>query len=176
MISDYLKAKLAEEIPGILTATSCLENGKQIIRISKTGADTPMEMATAYVGPFASDNEVEAGIRLALNIPKPLKPWDEAADGPEHITAPLPAVNITEPKPMANLTGGYKPGSLRALLQGVKDRTDAVMSGAVADIQDLHKTLDHVENVSRDAKQTASDIRAEMGLITNFPDDDETKA
>lgn len=164
MISDYLKAKLATEIPGILTATAHLEGGRQVIRING---------ASAIVGPFASDNEIEAGIRNALDIPAPQA---EPAIASAAASTPLPAVNLTEPKPMANLTGGYKPGSLKALLQGVKDRTEAVMAGAVADVKDLHKALDHVENVSRDAKQTTTDIRAELGQFTNMPDDDETKA
>jgi hypothetical protein len=167
MISDYLKAKLAVEIPAILTATSHLEGGRQVIRINGE---------TVVVGPFASDNEVEAGIRNALDIfPPPLGDLHGMATGLMRTspTTPLPAVNLTEPKPMANLTGSYKPGSLKALLQGVKDRTEAVMSGAVADITDLHKTLDHVEGISRDTQKTTTDIRAELHGMTNFNDDDE---
>jgi hypothetical protein len=156
-ISDYLKRKLVAEIPGINEATCHLENGHQIIRINGN---------TAMVGVFASDNEVEAGIRRALEIPNnPSDPVAPAEAG--HVTA-LPKVNLTERKPMANLSGGYKPGSLKALLQGVKDRTEAVMASAVADVASLHKALDHVENVAGDARATRDDIRAELGQFSNL--------
>lgn len=162
MISDYLKAKLATEIPGILTATSHLEGGKQVIRING---------ASAIVGPFASDNEVEAGIRSAL-LPGLLPDADLSAG----YTVRLPPVNFTEPKPMANLTGGYKPGSLKELLQGLKDRHARVMGGAVEDAKKAHKALDHVETVMTDVNDTTSGIMSELGQFSNMPDgDDETE-
>jgi hypothetical protein len=151
VISDYLKAKLSTEIPGILTATSHLEGGKQVIRINGV---------SAIVGAFASDNEIEAAIRLALDKPRP---------------TPLPPVNLTEPKPMANLTGGYKPGSLKELLQGLRDRHARVMGGAVEDAKKAHKALDHVEIVMTDVNDTTSGIMSELGQFSNMPDDDETK-
>jgi hypothetical protein len=169
MISDYIKIKLAA-LPGIAEATSHLEGGKQIIRINGE---------TAIVGPFASDNEVEVGIRLALGIPEQIiAPEGIGHDPmtPSHITL-VPAVNITEPKPMANLTGGnYQPGSLKTLLQGLKDRHAAVMGTAVAEATQAHKALDHVESITRDMSQTTSGILSELGQFTNMPDDDETKA
>lgn len=161
MISDYLKTKLAAEIPGILTATSHLEGGKQVIRING---------ASAIVSPFASDNEVEAGIRLALDIPLPQV---EAATAVAAVPTPLPAVNLTEPKPMANLSGGgYKPGSLKALLQGIKDRNAAVMDGAIEQAQKVHAALDQVEKVSHDMASTHKGIMAELGQFSNLPPDE----
>lgn len=167
MISDYLKAKLASEIPGILTATSHLENGKQVIRING---------ASVIVGPFASDNEIEAGIRSALQKP------DEAALLVDRLAdtsvlalrpaTPLPAVNLMEPKPMANLSGsGYKAGSLKALLQGIKDRNAAVMDGAITQAQKVHAALDQVEKVSQDMASTHEGIMAELGQFSNLPPD-----
>jgi hypothetical protein len=147
VISDYLKAKLSSEIPGILTATSHLEGGKQVIRINDV---------FATVSPFASDNEVENGIRLALNIP---------ATSPR--VTPLPMVNLTEPKPMANVQG-YKPGALKELLQGLRDRQARVMGGAVDDAKKAHEALDHVERVMTDVNDATGGIMAELGQFSNL--------
>jgi hypothetical protein len=159
MISDYLKAKLSTEIPGILTATSHLEGGKQVIRINEV---------FATVGPFASDREVEAGIRLALNQNIAAL----APSSPMPPLTPLPTVNLTEPKPMAKPTS-YKPGELKGLLQGLRDRHARVMDGAVDDAKKAHKALDQVEAVMGDVNDTTSGIMSELGQFSNMPDGDE---
>lgn len=179
MISDYIKAKLASEIPGILTATAHLEGGKQVVRING---------ATATVGPFASDNEIEAAIRLALNVPKqeaaPVadeidQAAPEAAE-PVRVTELPPAPVLVDPAPVAApaprapAKGGFA-ASLKALMDdaraGVaKAREDgtAQVQSAVAELHQAKAAVAHVTGkMAQTIKDEVADIRGELSQISN---------
>jgi hypothetical protein len=172
MISDYLKAKLATEIPGILAATSHLEGGRQVVRING---------ASAIVGPFASDNEVEAAIRLALNIPKQevvvSEPDQTEPTEVSHVTALPAAVSLTEASPRprpAPARGGFA-ASLRAIMDDARAGLAQAREAGIAQVHDavgeLHSAKHAVIHVTGKMAQTikdeASDIRAELGQISN---------
>lgn len=171
MISDYIKARLATEIPGILAATSHLEGGKQVIRV---------DGKTAIVSPFASDNEVEAGIRLALDKPKQDATVTETDQVPqadaEHVTELPPAAILAEPPaaPAARRPGGFA-ASLKALVDDAKSSIAQAQADGFAEVQsavaDLHKvkaTVKHVTgNMAAGIRGDIADIHAELGQITN---------
>jgi hypothetical protein len=157
-ISDYLKAKLGD-VPGIADATAQVENGRQVIRVN--GAEV-------VVSPFASDNEIEQGIRKALGMS------DETGHITELQPVPLIIAAPEAPKPAGKpipTSGGYQPGSLKALLQGLRDRNQSVMSDTVEKVQKAHKALDQVVQIGNDAEATAQAILAEIGQFSNFPEE-----
>jgi hypothetical protein len=173
-ISDYLKAKLSD-LPGIEGATSELIGGEQVIHIN--GAE-------AHTGPFASDTEIERAIRSALNMLDP-----DATEQAEPNVTPMPAVDLIEepkkdepapvplpaPAPVGKpipSSGGYTPGSIKALLQGLRDRQGSVMSEVEGKVKRAHKALDRVAQVGIDADATADAILAELGQFSNHPDDE----
>lgn len=175
MISDYLKAKLASEIPGILAATSHLEGGKQVVRINGE---------TAIVSPFASDNEVEAGIRLALNIPKQeaaLAEPDQAQAETAHVTELPPPAILAEPEaaPAARPAPAQRPGGFAASLKALMDDARAGVAQARADgtaqvqsaVAELHQAKAAVTHVTGKMAQTikdeVADIRGELSQISN---------
>jgi hypothetical protein len=172
-ISDYLKAKLSD-LPGIEGATSELIGGAQVIHIN--GAE-------AHTGPFASDTEIERAIRSALNMLDP-----EATEPAEPNVTPMPPVSLIEepkkdepapvraaPAPVGKpipSSGGYTQGSIKALLQGLRDRQGSVMSEVEGKVKRAHKALDRVAQVGIDADATADAILAELGQFSNHPDDE----
>lgn len=162
MISDYLKAKLATEIPSILTATSHLENGKQVIRING---------ASAIVGPFASDNEVEAGIRSALDIPAPVA---EPAIASAVASTPLPAVNLTEPKPMTAPSGSFA-ASIRAMMDEARAGVAQARSEGLAKVGEAVSKLNEAKaatglvagRMAKTIEDEAASVLSELGQISN---------
>jgi hypothetical protein len=161
-ISDYLKAKLGD-VPGIADATAQIENGRQVIRVN--GAEV-------VVSPFASDNEIEQGIRKALGMSDETGHITELQAVPLIVAAPEPVAEAAKPagKPIPT-SGGYQPGSLKMLLQGLRDRNQMVMSETVEKVQKAHKALDQVAQIGNDAEATAQAILAEIGQFSNFPDE-----
>jgi hypothetical protein len=169
-ISDYLKAKLSD-LPGIEGATSEIVGGGQVIRIN--GSE-------AHVGPFASDTEIEKAVRSAMTKPE--------HDATKPNVTPMPEVTLIEepkkdePTPVRAATapvgkpipssGGYTPGSIKTLLQGLRDRQGSVMSEVEGKVKRAHKALDRVAQVGIDADATADAILAELGQFSNHPDDE----
>jgi hypothetical protein len=187
-ISDYLKAKLSD-LPGIEGATSELIGGEQVIHIN--GAE-------AHTGPFASDTEIERAIRSALNMldPEATEPAEpnvtpmpevtliEESKQPEGIIPKpdeikgLDAKNgekgIAPPpvgKPIPS-SGGYTPGSIKTLLQGLRDRQASVMSEVEGKAKRAHQALDRAARIGADLDATADAILAELGQFSNHPDDE----
>lgn len=170
MISDYIKARLATEIPGILAATSHLEGGKQVIRINGV---------SAIVGPFASDNEIEAAIRLALDKPKQDAAVTETDQAPqadaEHVTELPPAAILAEPTPPPAPRAGGFAASLKALMDDARAGVAQARADGTAQVQtavaELHKAKAAVVHVTGKMAQTindeVADIRGELSQISN---------
>jgi hypothetical protein len=173
-ISDYLKAKLSD-LPGIEGATSELIGGAQVIEIN--GVE-------AHVGPFASDTEIERAIRSALNMLDP-----DSTEPAEPNVTPMPSVDLIEepkkdepapvplpaPAPVGKpipSSGGYTPGSIKTLLQGLRDRQASVMSEVEGKAKRAHQALDRAARIGADLDATADAILAELGQFSNHPDDE----
>lgn len=182
MISDHLKIKLAD-FPGINEATSHLEGGRQVIEIYG-------ERATC--GPFASDNEVEAAIRLALGIPEVTPMTEETTDSSaaatvkasEQDTAPTatplpPAIGLATASIPVLVRKPVQPGSfvagLRAMMDEARDgiaqaRADGhrQVADAVAELADAkHATARVAGTIASAIKDEAADVMAELGQISN---------
>jgi hypothetical protein len=85
---------------------------------------------------------------------------------PVALPAPAP---VGKPIPSS---GGYTPGSIKTLLQGLRDRQGSVMSEVEGKVKRAHKALDRVAQVGIDADATADAILAELGQFSNHPDDE----
>jgi hypothetical protein len=159
-IGGDLKARLSA-IPGIEEATSDIEGGQRVFKISGK---------TIAVGRFAFDNEIEQAIRKAFGMSDEIHTTELPAV-PLIVAAPEPVVEAPKPagKPIP-ASGGYQPGSLKALLQGLRDRNQMVMSETVEKVQKAHKALDQVAQIGNDAEATAQAILSEIGQFSNFPE------
>lgn len=119
---------------------------------------------------YAKDLE-QAILGLSKEMPThgwPIRSRNTEQSKPMSETTPIPANELPAAPESRAISGGYKPGALKSLLQSVRARTDAVMADAVSEVQQLHKALDHVEGITKDAKETKDSIRAEIGQFSNM--------
>lgn len=115
---------------------------------------------TVTVRPMASDQEIASALNLV-----------DAASGnaTEVIPAPAPMV-ASKPIPAA---GSFTPGSLKALLQGIRTRQQAVMGNAVDKAKELNAALDQVDSMSNSMQATTNSILSEIGQFSNMPPEGE---
>lgn len=107
---------------------------------------------TVMVSATATDQE----IATALNLDK----IDAVAQtSPVVVAKPIPA------------SGSFTPGSLKALLQGIKDRQQAVMGSAVEKAKALNAALDQVEKMNSSMDATTNGILSEIGQFSNLGPD-----
>lgn len=167
-ISDYLaKDFAARGLPAI--SSHYLHEGRQHIEFADG-------FGAVVVAPFASDAEIRLAVFKAFNMTD-----DNIETVAADTAASLPAVTpIAEPatpaqKPPAAKpipAGSHAPGTLAALLKGLRDRKAAVIDNAISEAKRAHKALDHVERVTGDMTATTDGIMSELGGFTNFPDED----
>lgn len=122
-----------------------------------------MDGKTVELSAEASAQEVAQ----ALNV-TPL-PAVQIASAPSSPSVAAPVV-ASKPIPAA---GGFTPGSLKTLLQGIRTRQQTVMGGAVEKAKALNAALDQVDNMSNSMQATTDSILSEIGQFSNMPPEGE---
>jgi hypothetical protein len=120
---------------------------------------------TITVRPMASDQEIASALGLV-----------DSASG--NATAVIPAAAAPAPSPVVAskpipAAGGFTPGSLKALLQGLRTRQQSVMSEAVDEAKAMNAALDQVQQMSTSIKATTTSILSEIGQFSNMPPEGE---
>lgn len=157
-LSDYILDTFAERMLPTVVGHE-LAGGRQTITFSSG--------QIVQVSPFASDTEIERAVREAFNMNDEPKTELPAVELPQ---APQPSPPVSDKIPGV-ISRGHRPGALAAALRGVKERHASVVAQAIDNIAGLHKTLDQVQRVGNDARETDESIRAELGEFTNFADE-----
>jgi hypothetical protein len=165
-ISDYLAKDFAAL--GFRVVAHEIDGGKQYLKFESG--------ASIHVSPFASDAEIMAAARDAHNM---TDDNIETSDPVPPTAEKMPMVDLapaiqkpTAAKPIP--AGSHAPGTLAALLKGLRDRKAAVIDNAISEAKRAHKALDHVERATSDITATADGIMSELGQFSNFGDDDES--
>lgn len=163
-LSDYLAKEFAARgVPPLLG--HAMIDGKQSLFFPPNHE--------IVVSPFASDAEISTAVFKAFHMTD--DNIETAKDVPP-TSDKIPAVELAaaadKPKTSKPIpAGSHPPGTLAALLQGLKDRKALVMDGAVTEAKRAHKALDQVEKVTGDMTATTDGIMSELGAFTNFPDE-----
>lgn len=146
-----LKGRLSD-VPGIENLTMQILLGRQVFGFNGL---------IAAVDPMATDQEIETAIRDANATLYP---------SPGHSTTPLPIVNLTEPKPMsAPSPTGFVPGEISSLFKSLRARKDAMVADIMANGAEVAATIATGEQMSAALKAEGEAMKAELGIITNFP-------
>lgn len=151
MSIEHLKSRL-RDVPGIQNLTMQSLVGRNIYGWSGL---------IAAVDPNASDAEIETAIRNAAAMTE---------------STPLPAVNLTERKPMTTTPA---PGSFAASIRAMMDearagvaqaRTDglAKVSGAIGQMNDAKVAIAKVSSsMAQTIENEAAEVLSELGQISN---------
>jgi hypothetical protein len=130
-----------------------------------------------FASPFASDAEIVAVTREAFKMTEETKP-----DAPAQTADRLPAVELTETvqKPKSDeprmggiMSKGYRPGSLKALLDGLHAEGQSLMQGVAEEAAKVQKAYGHLRTARDDLRAHREGIMSELGQFSNFADDGE---
>jgi hypothetical protein len=128
------------------------------------------------VSPFASDAEITAAVHEAFKV------TDDNIEtvAPTPTADKMPAVELAPvvqkpkddgPKMGGVMSGGYKPGSLKALLGDLRAEGQSLMQDVAEEAQKVQKAYGHLRTARDDLKAHREGIMAELGQFSNFADD-----
>lgn len=139
-----LKARLAD-VPGIETLTMQLSGERNVL---SWGQGLTRRMTT--VTPFASDNDIEAAVRLLANVGE---------------TSPVP----TQPKeePMSVTGAGYVAGSLADRLRAVRSKIEQGSARMDAALSKMDQAASAHSALADTVAGEADALLAEVGQFTN---------
>jgi hypothetical protein len=170
-ISDYIRKEFAAlGYPAI--REHILQDGRQRLTFE--------DGTRIHAGAFASDNEIQQAARRAFMTDQAGEPAAPAvADPTPTATADvLPPVTVgpARPRDGAKLGGvmakGYKPGSLKSLLDGLHKEGQSLMEEIQQEIAGVKEAYGKVRDVKQQLRAHSEQVVSELGQFTYFAEDE----